>query len=564
MILLGSIIILDPAVSNKIAAGEIVVNPASVVKELIENSIDAGSSRIYVEIYSGGIEKIKVSDNGCGMDEHDIKLSYLRHATSKLKSFEELSFIKTMGFRGEALASIAAVAKMIITSKYKGSAQGYRLEVEGGKMKSFSAVGCSDGTTVEVENLFFNTPARKKFLKSISKETYFVNETVTRYALGFPDISFRLVNNGSIIYQTAGNGRLLDCIAEIFGFEAVENMIEVNEKESSWILSGFISKPFYTKGSHKYQYFYINKRWVANKILRKAVDDAYYTLIPKNRFPMAVLSLNIDNHLIDVNVDPTKNTVRIKDENKIIEFIKNSVRKNLFKSRFSELKTFSADFKNEKFNVNKIGKEETNGKVDIKEENFQLKMKYLNNKTSQIKELNEFINECITDFSKKDNDNNIVFKEVQLEYTAETPRVIGQHNASFIICSYGKDLYIIDQHAAHERIKYEEYSKKENLAARQLVFPKKLELSPSQTAVVDELKNDLSELGFKVEHFGGSSFILREVPVFLEKQTADVFFLDIIDELAEEKNKGRKIDKEDFIKKMACRTSVKAGKKNEL
>jgi len=535
VILLGSIIILDPTVSNKIAAGEIVVNPASVVKELIENSIDAGSSRISVEIYSGGVEKIKVSDNGCGMDEEDIKLSYLRHATSKLKNFEDLSCIKTMGFRGEALASIAAVSKMIITSKRKGETQGYRLEVEGGKIKNFSAVGCPEGTTVEVENLFYNTPARKKFLKSSSKETYFVNETVTRYALGFPNIAVRLSNNGSVVYQTLGTGRLIDCIAEIFGFGAVENIIEIHEKENSWLLYGCISKPFYTKGSHRYQYFYINKRWVANKILRKAIDEAYYTLIPKNRYPMAVLFLNITASLIDVNVDPTKNTVRIKNEQNIIDFLKNSVKKNLFKNRFSEIKKLSSDFEKKKINKINIGSADE--------------------KSSQI---NEFNNEDSAAFSKKDDN---VLKELQLEYTADIPQIIGQHNASFIICSLGKDLYIVDQHAAHERIRYEEYQKKENLKARQLIFPKKLDLSASQTAIIDEIKNELTEFGFGLEPFGGNSFVLREVPIFLDERSADVFLLDIIDELVEEKDKGKKIKKDDFIKKMACRSSVKAGQK---
>ncbi|NLO88929.1 MAG: DNA mismatch repair endonuclease MutL [Clostridia bacterium] len=552
---MGSIIILDPTVSNKIAAGEIVVNPSSVVKELIENSIDAGSSRISVEIYSGGVEKIKVSDNGWGMDEEDIKLSPLRHATSKLKNFEDLSDIKTMGFRGEALASIAAVSKMIITSKRKGETQGYRLEVQGGKTKDFSVVGCPEGTTVEVENLFYNTPARKKFLKSSSKETYFVNETVTKYALGFPNIAFRLSNNGSVVYQTLGTGRLMDCIAEIFGLRVVENLIEIHERENSWLLHGCISKPFYTKGSHRYQYFYINNRWVANKILRKAVDEAYYTLIPKNRYPMAVLFLNITPTLIDVNADPTKNTVRIKNEQNIMDFIKNSVKKNLFKNRFSEIKKISSDF--DKFD--KKGVKKTN----IVSADFSVHEKPF--------KINEFSNEFNNEFNVEvKNENSEVFsvkrddkilKEQQWEYTADIPRIIGQHNASFIICSLGKDLYIVDQHAAHERIKYEEYKKKENLKARQLIFPKKLDLSPPQTAVIDEIKNELTEFGFGLEPFGGNSFVLREVPAFLDEGSADVFLLDVIDELVEEKDKGKKINREDFIKKMACRSSVKAGQK---
>jgi len=535
---LGSIVVLDPSIANKIAAGEVVANPASVVKELVENSIDAGSSRISVEIVSGGKEKIKVTDNGLGMDREDIELAFHRHATSKIKTFEDLNNISTMGFRGEALASIAAVSRVIMTSKPRGDSEGFRIEIEAGKIKSITPVGCAEGTTVEVSDLFFNTPARKKFLKSSSRETYLVNEIMTRYALGFSGIAIRLKNDSKTVFETHGNNKLIESIATIYGMDAAQNVMQVQGSQNGWSIQGYISKPFFTKGNRKYQHFFINGRWVANKDLRVALDNAYRSLIPKGRYPLAVLFLNTEKSIVDVNTDPTKNTVRIKGEKDLVDIITNLLKVYIYPKKYLKERGQGGITVKATSEKNLIGE---GSQVEFKNAAFNFKTSLTHSK----------------DYSE--NNNQLVFKEKEQKYPDLTgPRVIGQHNATYIIYELNESLYIVDQHAAHERVRYEELLKKENQVPRQLIVPKKLELTAAQIPIFNEVKYLLEEIGICAEFFGGNSIVLREIPVAVNETNCDKLFLDVLDELAAG-TRIKEIQKDDVIKQLACKTSIKAG-----
>ena len=549
---MGIIRLLDTATTNKIAAGEVVSDPASVVKELMENSLDAGGTRINVEINGGGTASIKVSDNGCGIAPDDMEKAFIRHATSKIKGFDDLDNVATMGFRGEALASIAAVSKVSLTSRAKGNYEGFRLTVEAGIPGKPQSVGCAEGTTVEVVDLFYNVPARRKFLKSPGRETAAANEVVTRLTLGSPHAAVKLKNSGRTIFETYGRG-LISAISSVLGRDTAEHLIPVEKHFKEWSIYGFVSSPFYTRSSRRFQYFYVNSRWVANRNFRYVLDHAYRTLVPKGRYPIAVLFLETAGPFIDVNVDPTKNTIRIKDEKTVLDLIIDSVRNSLLDNRENKriytpapaVLTKSSN-KNNSFFQTSISTEL------LPETNTSRKQGYDAGKP-------------VEDTTGSGGNLPVHTHEDSNKYTAGIEedtgspfKVLAQLAGMYILYEKDKDLYIVDQHAAHERIRYESIKKRKLIEARQLVIPQTITLSPSQAALLEQLEENMARAGFQFEHFGGNFIVLREIPVELSSSSTEAVFLELL-ELTDSNLGSVKNLEEVFLISLACKTAVKAG-----
>jgi len=327
---------LDEHTINKIAAGEVVERPSSVVKELIENSIDAGASAITVEIRDGGISLIRITDNGIGIPKEEVNIAFVRHTTSKIKEVEDLDEIESLGFRGEALASIAAVSQLEIITKAYGEITGKRVEIHGGEIKTEQEIGCPEGTTFIMRNLFYNVPARKKFLKKPSTESSYISDIVYKIALGHPEVSFKYINNNSVVFHTSGNNELKNTVFNIYGKEVARDMIALEEVRGDIRIFGLIGKPKIHRGNRSYENFYINGRYIKSRLLERALEEAYKTLLPINKFPVVVLHILIPSDKIDVNVHPTKMEVRFKSEEEIyklmLEVIQNHLRKKSYTS----------------------------------------------------------------------------------------------------------------------------------------------------------------------------------------------------------------------------------------
>lgn len=578
---MGVIQLLDTATTNKIAAGEVVANPASVVKELVENSIDAGSTRITVEITRGGLSSIKVLDNGYGIALEDLPKAFMRHATSKIKEFKDLDTVSTMGFRGEALASIASVARVTMTSRVAGSTEGYRIVVEGGVVEKPTPVGCAQGTTVEVADLFFNVPARRKFLKAAGRETAAVNEVVSRLALGNPDIAFKLKNDSRTIFETYGSGDVLTAVAAILGQEVVEHLLPVESSREplpGWKVTGYVSTPFYTRSSRKYQYYFVNNRWVSNQKLRYALDHAYRSMIPRGRYPIAILFLEAFGQNIDVNVDPTKNTIRISDEKPVLDMLIAAVRDALLENRRAK----------------GISRSDGCGALDGIEgydrygqpvDAVDLVNLYYPVKGSQV-DFEEFQEGLPQDFSLSDipsgdyevgadftglhvKDGDYIDCGNHIEHGDNAPdvyqgdscrpyKILGQLGASYILYEKDNSLYIVDQHAAHERIRYEAIRKTPEGMATQLVIPQSVTVTPQQIALLEQLGEDLDTAGFQFDFFGGSSVVLREIPIEMSFGNPETLFKELL-ELIEENLGSIRDLRESFMYSLACKTAVKAG-----
>ncbi len=517
------ITILDDALINKIAAGEVVERPASVVKELIENSIDANADEIVIDIKDGGKSLIKVADNGNGMDKDDAKLCIERHATSKLSNVNELSSISTLGFRGEALSSIASVSDFSLITKTEQVIEGTIIRVEEGKTE-IKDIGCSKGTVVEVKSLFSNIPARKKFLKSIQVEFNYIANIVTRYALINKDIFFKLVHNDKIIFSSQKTDSLFNNIVSIYGKEIASNLVKVFYESDYLKVYGYIGKPALTRNDKQMQSCYVNKRYVKNNIISNALYDAFHTLLFINRHPITVLNIEINPETIDVNVHPSKKIIKVFDEDRFYNDVFNAVRQSLYTNNLiPDAKLDDTNYKdNRKYPL------QTDKQSVLAVEDSPVKKKQTEEKTSE--KIGPFL-------------------------------LIGQISKTYILAENNKGLLIIDQHAAQERINYEKFMKqyeKEGIKTQKLVKPKVINLSAAESGVMEENINLLSKLGFGIDNYGNNSFILRTTPSIFGRVNI-VLITDILTELSGISSKSIAKAKEERIIRFACRKSIKAG-----
>jgi DNA mismatch repair protein MutL len=518
---MGQINVLDQALVNKIAAGEVIERPYSVVKELLENSLDAKAENITIEVKEGGKSHIKVSDDGKGMDKEDAIECFKRHATSKLANDDDLFKISTLGFRGEALSSIAAVSNVKLTTSQGG--EGILVEVEAGDILKQEKIGTSKGTTIEINELFFNTPARKKYLKGREVELGHIIDIVTRYSFANKEVSFKLISDGRETLVSPKTNNLLNKIVNVYGKDIGKNMVPVEFSDDFVKINGFIGKPYVTKMDRNYQTFFVNGRYVKNDKISKAIYDAYHTLLFLDRHPVVVLSFEIDFSKVDVNVHPTKNVIRIEKEDELYKGVFNAVRDTFVKNDL----------------IPEVDAHEGTG-IDVKQ-NYNIE------KGQQV---------------TLDVENATVVKQPEIiESRVIGPTLIlGQLNKMYILAENAKGLLIVDQHAAQERVKYEKFMKQFNskqIEQQKLLSSLIIELGLNETNFMLESIESFRNLGFDIEDYGNNSFIVRQVPR-LFKDFSKKEIIEMVTELSADK-KITEI-KEERIARMACRKSVKAGK----
>ncbi len=564
--------LLDELTANQIAAGEVIERPVSVVKELVENSLDAGAQNILVEIKNGGLTLIRVSDDGVGMSQEDLCLAIKRHATSKLRAIEDLQNLYTLGFRGEALPSITAVAKVEIATREKEAPAGTKLCIEGGEVKEIVPAGSPVGTTVTVTDLFYNTPARRKFLRPPGYEGSLIHELLRQLTLSHPHINFRFLNQGREVLNTTGINSLEDLLAYFYGNNVREALIKVEGQASLGHVRGFVTGATYHKVNRSAIHFFINHRRIISKELMKAVEDAYENTLPKGRFPVAVLHIALHPSLIDVNVHPTKLEVRIRDHAFVRDLyllLKDNLQTNLslpkllvsVKEPLEVNKKLEQTFTKPAFSTRPLTIQESwqdfynwQGQAGTmkKEENQQESIK-----TTPI-QIKEDATSC-----QKHNASTDSFKKEDLPFL----KIIGQLADTFILAEGEDGLYIIDQHVAHERILYERLLKqaaKGTVKSQLLLQPVTLQLTALEEELIVEHIVLLNDLGFVLEYFGPRCYLLRAVPAGISEDPGDFFFA-LLFELS---NKVKKLTPADIKKEIllvtSCKSAVKANQKLTL
>ncbi len=661
---MGNIVLLDELTINQIAAGEVIERPASVIKEMVENSIDAGATNITVEIKNGGISYIKVSDNGKGIAQDDLEIAFERHATSKIRSAEDLDTVTSMGFRGEALASIAAIANVEMVSKTEEQEIGYKVVVEAGNILEKEEAGCRTGTTITVRNLFFNTPVRYKFLKKDYTESGYIEDAITRIALVNPNIAIKLINTGKTVIQTNGNGDLKSVIYSIYGKDVANGIMELSYKYEDITVTGVIGKPEIARSNRSNQLFFVNKRYIKDKTLTAATEQAYKGLIPIGRFGFVVLNLEMSPAKVDVNVHPAKLEVRFQEENKVFQAIYHSIKDTLLKGElvantekqpqeetaenkpvenvirrdavsFEERLRMLKESKKEEQNsgaglfgfrkqaekkIEEYTDEESKIKTNILEDIFNGKNKddgilevneesatyelgnseelkneeeQENSKTQQEKSEEEAIEvnaQPIEAFNtmyaklfgttpktgehteKKEEDkkinaidiakDNISMFETQEEFKKPAYKFIGIAFKTYIIIEMNNEMYIIDQHAAHERIMYEKvkknyYSEKEK-DSQMLLLPDIITLSHKEMNIAKDNISMFEQAGFCLEEFGENTIKLTGVPTICIDLDTKELFLETLDEINTVARTAKQEKEEKFIATVACKAAVKA------
>ncbi len=547
--------ILPPELAAKIAAGEVVERPASVVKELIENSIDAGATDIKTEIRQGGTRLIRVTDDGCGIPAEEVPLAFARYATSKIQSADDLERIATLGFRGEALASIAAVSRLTLQTNAKGETVGTQIKLDGGEIVRQGAYGIPKGTVATVENLFYNVPARRKFLRTPQTESGHIYRVVTLYALAYPEIRFTLVSDGHRTFQSAGDGELFGVLAQVFGLEKAKNMIQVSGEDDDIRVSGYVGVPSLHRGDRTKIVLFLNRRLIRDSHLTYAVIQAYHTLLPVGRFPIAVLFLGIDPAKVDVNVHPTKAEVRLREPGKVFRAVQHTVRTALVES--SPIPEIAPDV----WQTGGIPSAEQAvvapkppPAVDV-----QLPMDLPTPKEEATLAPGESAQpprwHAPEELAKEPGERQPAEKLPPL-------RVVGQVAATYIVAEGPDGLYLIDQHAAHERILYEQMMRERaggSIASQGLLSPLSVDLDPLDAAVVAENLEVLRTLGFELEPFGGNAFLMRGVPTVLHKQDPAQALAEVARGLSQGRNLVEKEREEALIRIVCKRAAVKGG-----
>ena len=547
--------LLDQETINQIAAGEVIDRPSSIVKELMENAIDAGSSAITVEIKDGGISFIRITDNGCGIEKDDIKTAFLRHSTSKIETASDLLTISSLGFRGEALSSIAAVSQVELITKTKSSLTGIRYAIEGGEEKTLEDIGAPDGTTFIIRNLFYNTPARRKFLKTTTTEAGYISDIVERIALSHPDISIRFINGSQNRIYTSGNGKLKDVIYSIYGRDIASNLIEINYNNEFMHVSGFIGKPVISRGNRNFENYFINGRFIKNSMIYRSIEEAYKPYMMQHKYPFTALHIEIDSVLCDVNVHPSKMEIRFRNQDEIYSFIYKSLADALTEKELIPdiVLPQSIPPKNDTLEIYKNDINETSKiepKIIEKVEPFEKK---------RIEEYKEQLKDETPKYEIKQID---MFEEKLLcEESLPKHRIIGQLFDTYWLVEFNNSLYIIDQHAAHEKVLFEKTMKSikdKEVTSQKIIPPIILSLTLKEENLLKEHITVFEKIGYEIEHFGGNEYAVRAIPDNLFSISKKELLINMLDSLAEEAcniNKNELILEK--IASMSCKAAVK-------
>ena len=534
---------------NQIAAGEVIERPYSVVKELVENSIDAGAGKIEISV-SNGCRNIRIADNGSGIHPDDIELAFTKHATSKLTDESSLFNIQTLGFRGEALASIISIAKVTCTTRTKDFEYGTKVESQNSVVKA-SKTGCAQGTIMEVNDLFFNQPARLKFLKSEKTEFAYIQELIQSLAISHPEIAFILKNNNQTIISTTQNADLLTRITEVYNTDILNELrpMEKNDKLSNLEIKGFVSVPSYTRSSKKSIYTFVNNRMVKCPILMKAIDTAYKNMMPSGRYPFVVLNLNISPEDVDVNVHPTKREVRYKNPNQIFNFVQSAVDYALSAVKQTEETT---EIQTEQEKVLPFVKTEQN------EENkddfiFPLKFK------SQTTPANQYIQP-----KGKINQTKIEINYEKPQEQTKKVNVIGQFKDTYILVENEDNLEIIDQHIAEERFIYEKLKKEKQIASQLLIVSDVIDVEPGDADILENAKDNLIKFGYQIEKVSDTQVIFKKIPQVLSQADLKDVFSELLMNLKNSPDNDLDTREEKILITTSCKASIKAGDKLTL
>lgn len=643
--------LLDNQTIDKIAAGEVVEKPSSVVKELVENAMDAGAKAITVEIKGGGIDLIRITDDGCGIPADELPKAFLRHATSKIESDADLFYLQTLGFRGEALASIAAVAQVEMITKTKDSLTGTRIVIEGGVQKELEEIGAPDGTTILVRNLFYNTPARKKFLKSAMTEGTHIVELMQHMALSMPAMSFKLMVNNAVKFHTSGNGDLKEVIYRIYGRDTTKALIPVNVEQDGITIEGYLGKPELSRANRAFENYFVNRRYVRSNFISKGIEDGYKGFMMQHQFPFCVLHINVDTTALDVNVHPTKMQVRMSNQEQLVRALVDSIHNSLSgkemipeaklvkeevaEERISTPEPFEKerlkDWKEseaERIRADKGGAEvpgienltknptitPADNIVEEKKEDYidltSVKRPFSNpeiklNPTIGImpekkrfesdlffaddENANVGTDEVGKNYKLDESDLNVIDHSNAVSNNPESPfskeiiiekpeqmdlfdekllteekrrnfKVLGQVFKTYWLIEFEDKLYVMDQHAAHEKVKFEAFMEKyreKEILSQNLAPAIVVSLSPGDSLVYEEHKEVFEGFGFEIDSFGGNELMIRAVPVDLYGADAKEMFLAILEELAQVHSAGRIEIIEDRIATMACKAAVK-------
>ena len=552
--------LLPEKLCNQIAAGEVVERPSSVVKELVENSLDAGATEVRVEVEKGGRSLIRIVDNGCGMGREDSFLSLERHATSKIRTDEDLFAIRTLGFRGEALPSIAAVSRLTLRTREKGSLEGVEIYLEGGTVRRADAIGMPCGTTIEVRNLFFNLPARRKFLRREETELGHIGDVVTKMALARPDVQFKLSHNGRSLLDVYRHDSLRERTLALLGRTLASDLVIVERGEGDLKVTGLVSQPSSTRSTTSAMFSFVNGRYVRDRVIQHAILDGYRNLLFKGRYPVVVLFIELDPQLVDVNVHPTKHEVRFREQSLVHDFIAGSVRDALRPAAWLKDEAPPGPHQDAP-----APRAEVPRSVSVPWSPMSLPSAPPPAPRFEAREAADpFGSPSAPPLSLPEQ---IVSSETSAGFFSSLT-LIGQFGQSYLLCQDGEDLLLIDQHAAHERIGFErlkEQLRRGNIERQALLFPDVLEFDFRQAAQVQEHVNDLQRLGFEVEPFGGNSFVLKAVPQLLHKADPVALLRDVAGELAQIGQSGKLEEALDQVLiLMACHTMVRANQKLSL
>ena len=614
---MANIQVLDQITIDKIAAGEVIERPASIIKELVENAIDAGASAVTVEIKEGGISFIRITDNGCGIPKGEVPLAFLRHSTSKIRSVDDLSTVASLGFRGEALSSIAAIAQVELITKTKDEVTGTRYRIEGGAEKSIEDTGAPDGTTFLVHQIFYNTPARRKFLKTPMTEASHVSELMTRLALSHPEVSIQFINNGQEKLHTSGNGKLKDIIYHVFGRDIANNLLETNERIDGIQVQGFIGKPIISRGNRNYENYFINGRYVKSNIIAKAIEDAYKDFTMQHKYPFTALHFTMDGTDLDVNVHPTKMELRFSNQQGVYNFIYNALKQTLSEPelipRVELPEAKEVPVKAEKIVERKQEqpmtpvREERKPPVIEEEKNLDYFMKKMRERVTAYHQqavevkptpapsvIQENVNyealpasqaaavkqpvpeqrtvakEPMPEQAVAPREEKSVVTEKQLDFfeeklltkkAAQEYKIIGQLFETYWLVEFHEQLYIIDQHAAHERVLYEKTlrgMKDREFTSQYLSPPIILNLSMQEEEALNTHMDIFTNIGFEIEPFGGDSYAIRAVPDNLFSIAKRELFTEMLDQLVDGIHSSLAPDiVAEKVASMSCKAAVK-------
>lgn len=599
--------LLSQATIDQIAAGEAVEKPASVVKELAENAIDAKATAITIEIKEGGIAMIRITDNGCGIPKEQIKLAFLRHSTSKIRTVEDLSSISSLGFRGEALSSVSAVAQVELITKTADSFIGVHYEIEGGAEKKLEEVGAPDGTTLIVRNLFYNTPARKKFLKTAVTEGNYIQDLVERLALSHPNISFKFINNNQMKLHTSGNSNLKDVIYQIYGRDIASHLIEVSFQSERANISGFIGKPAVARGNRQFENYFVNGRYVKSAIISKGIEQAYKNFLMQHKYPFTALLAEFDGNYLDVNVHPTKMEIRFSDGEKVYQLFYHVLHEALMQREMiqeialSEQKSKQNATSAQKQQEEKARSErqteppiEKSPETLIKKspekppkapEPFE-KNRIRQEKERILKEQEKKLEKEHTEGKKQGfneerpkqerqllretphyhvNQQLSLFEEQLVERKVEDEiQIIGQVFETYWILQFEDKMYLIDQHAAHEKVLYERLLKKikDRECSSQMISPPLIiSVSAEEAQMLETYREQLAQIGYEIEPFGGKEYAIHAVPADLLGLNERDLFLELLDDLCSEAGKTKPEMMLDKIASMSCKAAVKGNQK---